>query len=82
MFGCIATSVVLVLYTCIVVAMRRRIREAIDIFEEAAVALWSMPTTFLCPFIIAGFMVLWLAACIAILLYVVTASDYDTGENG
>ena len=41
-----------------------------------------MPTTFLCPFVIAGLIVLWLASCIAILLYVVTSSDYEEDENG
>lgn len=81
-FGTIVCSIILVLYTCIVIAMRRRIAQAIDIFEEAAVALWSMPTTFVCPFIIAGLMVLWLASCIAIVLYVVTANDFKKKDDG
>jgi hypothetical protein len=79
-FGVAFFGIVLLIYTCVVIAMRTRISKAIDIFEEAAVALWTMPTTFLCPFITAFFMILWIASCIAIILYVVTANTFNTKE--
>lgn len=77
-FGVAFFGIVLLIYTCVVIAMRKRIAQAVDIFEEAAVALFTMPTTFCCPFITAFFVILWMAACIAIILYVATANEFTT----
>jgi len=79
--GTVFFALVLLLYTCIVVAMRKRISQAVKIFEMAAEALFEMPTTFCCPFITAFWMIMWMIACIAIILYVVTANSYSTKDG-
>lgn len=75
----VIASVFMVVLVFIIVAMRKRIKTAIAIFEEASRALGDMPALFLSPFMtyawLLAFFVLWMYA--SLLILTMKEKDYD-----
>lgn len=83
LFSATAITVITVLYICLIVAMRSRIKQAIAVMKTTASALTKTMGVFVCPFIVWGVVLAWGSLWILISMYVLTADtvteDPDTG---
>lgn len=79
--GSIIASVITFLLLIVIVAMRKRIRMAIAVFEEASKSIGATPSIFISPFltfsILAGFLVYW----VYVTMYLMTLQEYYTDET-
>merc|ERR1719345_49031 len=73
--------VVALLFTCLIVGTRKRISQGIEIYEEAAKAVFQMPLIFTLPICTLVTIVGWIALWICIAVYCVTAVDFTADEN-